>query len=247
MGSILILWIVSGRLQATTKDLTPLWICRASGEKRFSAGFPPDAGLIGVSCLFGIYQSPVIELVKNLKRVFSVPVVVGGDHASLFAREFIDAGADFVLRGEGEMALLKVLGALGDVQRLKLIPGLVGKDFDNGAPEFIENLDQLSPPAFDLLNLQSYWDFQDSHGPFIGPYFDLITSRGCPYDCNFCSAPALYRRRWRALSAKKVVDEISDLKNRFGAKDFHIQDGCFTVDRTRVLEICKGRWKGTWG
>ncbi|MBU2488741.1 MAG: B12-binding domain-containing radical SAM protein [Proteobacteria bacterium] len=201
---------------------------------------PGDASLIGISCLFGVQHSMVVHLIARIKERYPAPVVVGGDHATIVAPEFIAAGADFAVRGEGERVLPALAKALGSPERLSQIPGLVGKDFDNGPPVPIRDLDALPFPAYDLLDLPAYWEFGDAHGPLVGPYLDMITSRGCPYGCNFCASPALSGRRWRARSAAGVVEEMAHFHRTLGVTDFHIQDANYTVNRKRALEIAQG-------
>ncbi len=201
---------------------------------------PAEASLIGVSCLFAVQHSMVVHLIQRIKEQHAAPVVVGGDHATIVAREFISAGADFVVRGEGERAMPALVASLHFPEELRRIPGLVGKDFDNGPPEPIRDLDSLPFPAYDLIDLPAYWEFGDAHGPLVGPYLEMITSRGCPYGCNFCASPALSGRLWRARSAANVVEEMAHFHRALGVTDFHIQDANYTVNRKRALKIAQG-------
>jgi radical SAM superfamily enzyme YgiQ (UPF0313 family) len=94
--------------------------------------------------------------------------------------------------------------------------------------------------AVDLLPLENYWKLGYSHGPFAGRYMNIITSRGCPYSCAFCQAPAMCGGRWLARSAEGVLAEIRHHVDTYGVRDFHIQDENFAIDRQRVEDICNG-------
>ena len=95
-------------------------------------------------------------------------------------------------------------------------------------------------PAYNLIDLAAYHSAGRAHGPSLGPYLPLITSRGCPYNCSFCATPRLSGRRWRGQWPEAVVAEVKFLRDEYGVSDFHIQDDNFTTSKERVEKICAG-------
>ena len=200
---------------------------------------PPDANLIAISVHSGETFSLSLELIRILKQNFPVPLVVGGAFPTIVHQKYIDNGVDFVVLSEGEQTLLKIIesfegkGPIGDIDGIAYRGGM------NPKTKFIEDLDTLPFPAVDLLPLQNYWELGYAHGPVSGKYIFLITSRGCPFNCNFCAAPAIWQKKWRTRSPKNVVDEMEFHYQKYGITDFHIQDDNMTFNRDRVVEICK--------
>ena len=121
---------------------------------------------------------------------------------------------------------------------LSKIDGIAYKGGVNKKTKFMRNLDELPFPAVDLLPLENYWKLGFAHGPVKGKYLFLITSRGCPFNCNFCAAPAIWQRKWRPRSAKNIVDEMQENIAKFGIEEFHIQDDNFTFNKKRVRKFC---------
>ena len=96
-----------------------------------------------------------------------------------------------------------------------------------------------SIPAWDLLNLENYWSLPYSHGPKTKKYFPILTSRGCPYPCDFCVIPETNNRRWRGRSPEEVVNEMVYLRDTFGVYHFQIEDLNPTISGRRWERICQ--------
>lgn len=200
---------------------------------------PPD--LLGISVHAGAVHGVSMELLRLAKERWpELPVAIGGAQATMLPDEFLAAGADYVVLGEGEESLSGLLQHLGGARELAEIDGLAWPGGLNPKTRFIEDLDALPFPAWELLPLDNYWELGYSHGPFNGPYLPLITSRGCPFTCRFCAAPALWQRKWRARSAGSVVAEMRRGLEQHGVRDFHIQDDNMTFNKRRTGEICAG-------
>lgn len=157
---------------------------------------------------------------------------------------FIKGSADFVISGEGEKPFLHLASALEkkDLEHLNKIAGVSYKKDDdvvlNTKQDLTENLDELPFPARHLVNIKGYKN--DIH---ILPYaneiaVDVITSRGCPFNCSYCTSPALYGRKVRFRSPENVVAELEEIVDCYGIKNIHFHDDCFLFDRERARKIC---------
>jgi len=197
----------------------------------------PDYDLVGVTCDTARFFEAA-EVCKEAKAG-GVPVVVGGAHASFCDTEFLVNGiADFVIRKEGEESLLDLvenLHAPGDYAHVK---GLSFKEdgqiIRNPDRPFVLDLDSFPYPARDLIPLDEY---KMTHGG--RPMTSIVTSRGCPYDCEFCSASRLAGCRWRSRDPIAVVDEVQEVRERYGFGSVAFVDDNFTANHQRVIDICQ--------
>jgi len=157
-------------------------------------------------------------------------------HESEIKRECVD----FILRKEWDYSVRDLLKALEDSKPLSEINGLTWKENGeiriNYEPGVIENLDDLPIPAYDLLDLSKFYE-----SVFVRfPAATMITSRGCPFNCIYCSYPqTIYSHKHRAMSPQRVFKEIKYLANDLGVKEIRIDDDTFDINRPRVIEICK--------
>ncbi len=176
------------------------------------------------------------RIVKRIEK--HIPIVFGGPHPTIFPQETINLKeVDYVVVGEGEVTFKELLENIDSPKRLKEVKGLVYKEkgeiIDTGSREFIENLDNIPFPARELTPYKKYYSLIAKRTPIT----TMFTSRGCPYRCIFCDRPQL-GKKFRAQSAENVVDEMEECL-RLGIKEILIYDDTFTVNRQRVLDICK--------
>lgn len=189
----------------------------------------------------------VLEIVRELRRLeLSRKIVVLENSQAVtgyalphLAGQFFEAGADALFCGEPYWNWEQIAGWLSDkgpAPSNVLTPGqadpLAVERVVNKAPEF-------PTPAWDLFPVQNYWALPYAHGPKTAKFFPVITSRGCPYPCDFCVVPETNRRLWRGRSAENVVAELLELKERFGVSDFQLEDLNPTVNGARMDEIAR--------
>lgn len=223
---------VPGKFTENT-EMIGLW-----GDDLF-ARVESHADLIGITCLSFRQSRVVRSLIGELKKRFGSPVVIGGQHATVAFPEFLEAGADFVIQGEGEIACLRLAESLGNPEALASIPGLKGQGFSGPEFELIKDLDSIPFPAYDLIPLDTYWNYGDAQAPQMGRYLDMFTSRGCPYSCNFCASTKVSKRVWRPRSPENVVAEMEHFNRTIGVAEFHIQDPNFSTSRKRMKAIAE--------
>lgn len=199
----------------------------------------PD--LIGMS-VFTIGFKEAIKTATFLKRHFDIPIVAGGPHTFVDFDNFSKNECfDFIVVGEGEITMSELVKTLETNGDLRTVSGLAvrmdGKLMKNSPRERLKDLDLLPFPAFHLLdNIKAY------HPSPLGyrkrPFFPLVTSRGCPFHCYFCST--IWGHRWMAHSADYVVNLVEYLIKEFNAQEIWFSEDTFVIDKQRIIEICQG-------
>ncbi len=184
---------------------------------------------------YGI-ASRILKVCKNFDA--SLVTLIGGPHVSFVASQVIEKAPwiDFVVRGEGEYTLVDLLHTLVNGKDLREVLGIAfrrdGKVILTPPRPLIKELDKLPLPARHLLPLSKYRALK---APTT-----VITSRGCPFGCIFCSAPKMFGRGVRFRNPKLVVDEIEMIYREFGFEQINIVDDTFTVKEQHVQSICDG-------
>jgi len=212
---------------------------------RISA-WKPD--LVGLSCIFSNQWPSTRELAKRIKAADpEVIVVAGGAHPTFLSELCMkDAPIDFIIRGEGEESFVDLLNRIRESRATNAVDGLVYRDGDsirsNPKVSLIEDLDSISFPAHDLLDPERYFKIAlpmayTAINPRSVP---IVTSRGCPCLCTFCSSTQLWGRRYRMRSSANVLRELDWLVDKFGVREIKMQDDNLTVDRGRAKEIFRG-------
>ena len=175
---------------------------------------PP--AVVGISCAFTTDVYPSLEIARFLKdRWPALPVVMGGHHASLVPDDFLHpgSGVDAVAIGEGEWTSVGIMDALRDRQPLETVPGVLtsaNKGKGNGFKPrpFTRELDDLPLPD---RSLTARYRPRYHHG-LVPRSASVETSRGCPFDCNFCSVWVFYERRAGRRSPLSIVRELQQLE-----------------------------------
>jgi radical SAM superfamily enzyme YgiQ (UPF0313 family) len=200
----------------------------------------------------------IVRAVKRARPDLPVVILENTQAVSAYALrfvggEFYQSGADYVLTGEAEERGVRLARILMNGRRdsLRGLDGLGSPHFYNPPQSTIRELDDLPFPAWDLFPLANYWDLRFAHGPQgRSRYMPLLTSRGCPYPCEFCVVPATNNQKWRARSAQNVVDEIESLVRTHQVREFHIEDLDPTISDQRIRDICdeliRRRLEVTW-
>lgn len=194
---------------------------------------------VGITCLSSFYTKAV-RLAQQVKKN-NMLCILGGAHPTFMPYQTLrDSAADFVICGEAELALLK-LASNGFVNNK--IRGVYSQD-DLRQPEkptlkaeVIEDLDDLPFPDWQQMPPNLYP--RAPHGALVKnyPVAPIITSRGCPYACTFCTSPMFYDHRIRFRSPENVIAEITYLRENFGVKEIHFEDDNLTLNREHVERI----------
>jgi radical SAM superfamily enzyme YgiQ (UPF0313 family) len=178
-----------------------------------------------------------LEKLSKLK----IPIIAGGPHANCLPEEILQHGVDIVSIGEGEDTILELAEYFLGKKDLKDIEGICYKD-EKGKHHYtkpralIKNLDRIPFPDYEQFPIENYSGSKD---PNSNPVFwGIFSSRGCPYNCTFCSSHNVFGRTYRFRSPQNVFDEIEYLVKKFGAELFAFQDDEAFIKKDRIIEFC---------
>jgi len=205
--------------------------------------YKPDA--VGIGGLT-FWKKSIYETAKTIKSVIDVPIIIGGAHASANPEECLsEKHIDYVIIGEGEITSVELIDKLDKKQDVENVNGIGYKKDEkiilNKQREFINDLDSIPFPDRDLLNLEKYFEpdvLYNSDREQAIRWIDVVSSRGCPFNCVFCSAHKITGKKWRYRSAKNVVDEIEQAVKKYNIQEVEFEDENISLSRERMTEIC---------
>lgn len=206
--------------------------------------FNPD--IVGITSMFSAYASDghsIAKLVKNYNP--KILVVMGGAHCSIKPEWTLkDKNVDIVVIGEGEYTFLELVTTFVEKKDISKISGTAvridNRVFINKSRPYIENLDEVPFPARHLMPMSVYLKNSKSKSEYVMRYpsTTLVTSRGCPGICVYCSIHSLWGHKWRERSPKNVIDEVEFLVKRYGVREIHFLDDNIAASKKRLDEIC---------
>jgi len=220
-----------------------------------------EADFVGISVLFSGMAECGYNVARAIKKILpDMPICMGGIHLTAVNQQQLmneEKSLDFVISGEGDITFPDLLDEYFGNRKLEEVRGLTWRNdgiqttegnsliVENPRAVLIENLDELPFPAWHKFDMEKYFDINIPFSPFVSSprVGTIITSRGCPANCNFCfiSWTAAKDRGdnkpYRTFSADYTVKMIEHLIENWGIKELQILDDSFTVDYHRVMEI----------
>lgn len=198
-----------------------------------------DSGPAGVLGIYGnlMTRGNVLELAAR-GRANGWKTILGGPEPTNYAEEYLAAGADLIVAGEGELAMERLMAARLDPSSWPDIPGIVFRAVDGalvrtGSPQQISNLDAQPWPDRERVDIPRYLKaWRDRHG---SGSVSLITARGCPYHCNWCSH-SVYGQSHRRRSPGSVVSEVGWILERYQPDMLWFADDVFTIHHGWITE-----------
>ena len=198
--------------------------------------------LIGISAPY-IYTYQwahyIAEVAKRQNK--EIPVVVGGGYPSMLVEDVMkDKNLDYLIIGEGEISIIHLLEYLnpGNSTDISKISGMAyrinNKVNINHERTYIEELDRLPFPAWDLIDYEKHMIFKKERK------LHIVSSRGCPYKCTFCGSHKYWGRAFRKRSAENVLNEIDYLRENFNLKEVDFVDDNMTVDKKWFMAVAGG-------
>ena len=208
--------------------------------------FNPD--VVGVSCIFSTqYENAkaILKLTKELNK--NIITLIGGSHPTYDIENVIQLDyVDYIILGEGEIPTLKLLNALNVDEDISKIGGLAyrinSQNFINDALEYVGDVNTLPVPARHLLNMEKYFEINIPQNPYPEGkrVIQIITSRGCPARCVFCTTTNFWGNRYRGRTSENVLREIKELKEKYNIDEIQFTDDNLTLNKERAIKIVKG-------
>ncbi len=218
-----------------------------------------DAGaqFICVSFPFSHEWPLAKRICLGLKERFPNAVIIGGgEHITAMPAFSIQncAALDYAVLGEGEETIIALIDALVRGQSVHEVAGIAfrekGQVTLTPRRTRIKEIDQITRPAWDLVPLETYLAGGYSFGVNIGRTIPLMATRGCPYQCTFCSNPLMWTTRWTARPPEDVVDEMEDYIRRYNVQNFDFYDLTAIVRKDWTVQFCslliERKLKITW-
>ncbi|MEM2967753.1 MAG: radical SAM protein [Candidatus Bathyarchaeia archaeon] len=204
----------------------------------------PD--IVGIANPFTAQVEHAIRVAETAKEVNpDILTVVGGPHVSAVPLQFMEEArsVDIAVVGEGEYTMPEIVQFYAGTRKISDVKGIVyrenGKVKQNPVRPFIKNLDELPYPAYHLVNMEQYLNpSRIEYRSFKDRAISMVTSRGCPFNCNFCAVHLHMGRAFRAHSAGYVVDHIAYVVDKYRVKTIFFEDDNLTFDLKRFEEIC---------
>jgi anaerobic magnesium-protoporphyrin IX monomethyl ester cyclase len=201
------------------------------------ARIPAQTTVVGVTCMFSYdwpFVRPLIEQIRG--RFPEAVIVVGGEHATAMAAYVLEdcPAVDVVVRGEGEETICELLDTLGATRDVAGVTGIAyrrdGAIVTTPPRRRIRAVDEIPRPRWDLVPLENYLGQGLGYGVNRGRSMPVLATRGCPYQCTFCSSPAMWTTMWRPRDPDDVLDEIEAYIAAYRATNIDFYDLTLIVD-----------------
>jgi anaerobic magnesium-protoporphyrin IX monomethyl ester cyclase len=221
----------------------PVFLRGVSNDEAVAA-IPADTDVIGVGCMFSCQWPATRQLITDIRRRFAdVPLVMGGEHATALPElSLSQAPLDAVVLGEGEETATAFMSFVAGRTALADIAGIAflrdGKLVRTRTRKRITDVDAIPAPAWHLVDVDRYMRFNQPHGAAQGRFMPMLATRGCPFECTFCTNPGMWTQRWIPRDPSKVIDEIESYIERYGATDFQFEDLTAIVRRAWIIDFC---------
>ncbi len=199
--------------------------------------FNPD--VVGMSVYFNTINRcyKVAERIKKINP--HIKIVLGGAQVTLDPNLVKDKNIDFGIYGEGEISFRNLIKAIENHLTVSKVNGLIWKKANkiiiNKPQRLVENLDELPMPARHLFPMSKYHSSANLRGKRT---LNIMTSRGCPYKCTYCAGSLIFGGTYRYHSTDRVIEELKELKEKYGADDIQFYDETFTANKKRVIDLC---------
>lgn len=207
---------------------------------------PPESKVIGISMMFSQEWLEHRKLIHSIRARFpSAKIVAGGEHSTAMPEYVLRdcPDIDYVIAGEGEMAILQLVHAIYHGISTEGIGGLSYLSADgafqtSGLSPRLMHVDELPRPAWHLCPVQSYFIDNWTMGIARGRNMPILASRGCPYQCTFCSNPGMWTTRYKLRNVDEVISEIEWLIERYQANSIDFFDLTAIVKKDWIIEFC---------
>ena len=206
----------------------------------------PGTQVIGITHMF-LHEWPVVrELCEHARARFpDATIVLGGENATAFWSWLFDLSPafDYVVLGEGEQTMIDLLAARTAGQPVEGLPGVAWRTADgsasSGLAPRIREVETIPYPAWDLLPTELYLASGDNHGVHRGRTLPVLGTRGCPYQCTFCSSPGMWTTRYVMRDPADVVTEIVHWVRELDVENVNFADLTAVIKKSWILQFCE--------
>jgi radical SAM superfamily enzyme YgiQ (UPF0313 family) len=206
---------------------------------------PDDARIVGITCMFSTLWPLTRDLAECVRaRRPDVILMLGGEHGTAVPELVLrNSPFDIVVLGEGEETFVSLIRAISAGETWRELPGIAcldGATFrNNGLSPRNRAIDDIAVPDWDSFPIEEYISRHQINGINLGRSMPLLSTRGCPYQCTFCSSPNMWTTRYIPRNPARVADEIALYKAKYAIANVDFQDLTAVVKRTWVLEFCR--------
>jgi radical SAM superfamily enzyme YgiQ (UPF0313 family) len=206
---------------------------------------PAGTRVIGLGCMFSTLWPLTRDLAVCVRRRLPDAILVlGGEHGTAVPELSLRTSPfDVVVLGEGEETFIGLLRAVSNGGSWRELPGiayLLGETFrSNGLSARNRSIDDIPLPDWDAFPIEEYISRHQINGINLGRAMPLLSTRGCPYQCTFCSSPNMWTTRYIPRAPAKVADEIAFYKRKYNIVNVDFQDLTAVVKRSWVVEFCR--------
>ena len=206
---------------------------------------PSDSDVIGISCMFSTLWPLTRTLAERVRARFPrALLVLGGEHGTAVPEHVLHASPfDVVVLGEGEETLVGLLRTRAAGRPLAGVPGIAVREGDRvvqtGLSPRAKDVDAIPLPDWDAFPIEEYVARHQMNGINLGRSMPILGTRGCPFQCTFCSNPAMWTQRWIPRDPKLLADEMALYRAKYGATNFDFQDLTAIVKRQWIVDFCR--------
>jgi anaerobic magnesium-protoporphyrin IX monomethyl ester cyclase len=205
---------------------------------------PPETDVIGIGCTFSSSWPLTRRLTEAVRRGFpDALMVLGGEHGTAVPELVLRTSpVDVVVLGEGEETFVNLLQARRAGTPLREVKGIALRDggqiVNTGLSARKREVDAIPLPDWESFPVEEYVSRHQINGINLGRSMPLLSTRGCPFKCTFCSSPNMWTQRWYPRDPRLVADEMELYLRRYGATNFDFQDLTAIIKRQWIVDFC---------
>lgn len=206
---------------------------------------PLQTDIIGISCMFSTLWPLTNRLAMRVREKFPRALMVLGSEHGTAAPEYVLANSPFdvVVLGEGEETFIELIRAYYAGSRLNEVKGIAFRDgstvVKTGLSARKREVDAIPLPDWDSFPLEEYISRHQINGTNLGRSMPILGTRGCPFQCTFCSSPGMWTQRWIPRNPKLLTDEMELYVKKYHVTNFDFQDLTAIVNRQWIVDFCR--------
>ena len=207
---------------------------------------PCDVDVVGLTSLFSHSWFLAKDIASAIKRSFpGVLIIAGGEHPTAATDMVLESGViDLVVTGEGEETFVEILNCVANGENYFNLKGVaylntLGNVVINEKRNRVRSIDDFPHPDWDKWSIREYIDYDQVTGINLGRAIPILGSRGCPYECTFCSNKDMWTKRYIMRSGKGIIEEMRYMKDKYNISVFNFMDSTFIINKKKISDFCK--------